>query len=91
MDNNKNQIVHRENYINYSVKTMEEPLMADPDYSHEEWDKWYGSFLYERKCSSCEQSIKVKTQEDDCPEYYIDIFIECPNCKNDVQFTLPVN
>ena len=45
---------------------------------------------YTEKCRCCGKEIKVSTQEDNCPEYYTDVFVKC-DCGNPVHFCLPVN
>ena len=44
---------------------------------------------YSEHCT-CGKEIKVSTQRDDDPEYYIDIYVQC-DCGKSVRFCLPVN
>jgi len=44
---------------------------------------------YEEECE-CKRIIQVSTQQDNNPEYYIDINIKCV-CGKSVLFNLPVN
>lgn len=45
---------------------------------------------YIEKCCCCEKLITIFTQEDDNPEYYTNVYVEC-DCGQKVEFTLPVN
>jgi hypothetical protein len=65
--------------------------LPKPDkFSTEAFDKWYRSCEYEKACDNCNTVHKLQTQQDNFPEYYTDIFIEC-KCGNLVHFELPVN
>lgn len=46
---------------------------------------------YTQKCSNCSKSVSLRTQADDDPEYYTDVFLECQKCGEAVRFYLPVN
>lgn len=45
---------------------------------------------YKSKCKKCNKEIIVSTQKDECPEYYVDVFVKC-SCGGSAQFRLPVN
>lgn len=49
-----------------------------------------GRAQYTEKCTKCDRVQSVRTQEDNCPEYYTGVFVECP-CGEWVKFSLPVN
>lgn len=53
--------------------------------------KWRTSFEYQEKCDKCGEVNSVYTQEDDCPEYYADVYIHCKKCNEKILFELPVN
>jgi len=44
---------------------------------------------YKEKCE-CGKEIEVSTQQDQCPEYYTEVYVRC-ECGKSVCFTLPVN
>jgi len=46
--------------------------------------------LYEGECE-CGQVIKIRTQRDERPEYYTEIYVTCPKCGADMHYSLPVN
>ena len=50
----------------------------------------YSSHPYMEECT-CGNFIRVFTQVDYYPEYYTNVYIECPECKELVLFKLPVN
>lgn len=62
------------------------------DWNKEE--KWISDYDYKQEykslCTNCNKEHKLRTQEDNYPEYYTYIFIEC-NCGDYVHFRLPVN
>lgn len=60
----------------------EEELMARNDYETRQ--------KYEQKCDNCDHALTVRTQQDNYPEYYTDVYIQC-SCDHWVKFTLPVN
>jgi hypothetical protein len=53
---------------------------------HEEFDM---RGVYTNKCD-CGKEIEVRTQEDNNPEYYTDVYVKC-DCSLYVLFNLPVN
>lgn len=52
----------------------------------EAWD----SHLYKEKCDKCDKEHELKTQKDNYPEYYTDVYLKC-DCGDFVLFSLPVN
>jgi len=50
----------------------------------------YSRIVYQKKCK-CGQEILVTSQEDNNPEYYTEVGIQCPKCKQLVMLDLPVN
>lgn len=48
-----------------------------------------GQELYINTCA-CGREQHIRTQKDDNPEYYTDIFIKC-SCGEWIKFSLPVN
>jgi len=58
--------------------------------------KWFGesefyyNTRYESRCWKCKKLFALFTQEDDNPEYYTHIAIEC-DCGGRAYFELPVN
>ncbi len=53
----------------------------------EEVEKW--NHKYKEPCD-CGRINTLYTQEDDKPEYYTDVYLECI-CGNFIHFRLPVN
>ncbi len=51
--------------------------------------KWY-RIPYKETCSGCDKIYTIYTQDDDEPEYYTNIYLEC-SCGHYVDFSLPVN
>ncbi len=48
-------------------------------------------YLYTEKCN-CGKEMRLYAQEDDdYPEYYNDVWVECGQCGQLVYFELPVN
>lgn len=45
---------------------------------------------YIKKCECCGLKQKILTQEDDRPEYYTEIYLQC-QCGVYIEFELPVN
>jgi len=45
---------------------------------------------YKARCKNCGKEHTLFTQEDNKPEYYTEVFVEC-SCGNRVLFQLPVN
>ncbi len=46
--------------------------------------------LYSEDCK-CGNKFQVYAQEDNDPEYYTDVWVECDQCNGLVHFSLPVN
>lgn len=47
-------------------------------------------YEYKKKCKTCGSNILVLTQQDDDPEYYTTIYVQC-ECGEFIHFDLPVN
>lgn len=45
---------------------------------------------YKEECK-CGEKIYISTQRDECPEYYINVYVKCNKCNASVEFCLPVN
>jgi rRNA maturation endonuclease Nob1 len=45
---------------------------------------------YKKECENCKKIVTLKTQADECPEYYTTVYILCV-CGDYVNFVLPVN
>jgi len=43
------------------------------------------------KCNNCSFEITIHTQEDNDPEYYDIVAIDCPKCDHVILASLPVN
>lgn len=57
------------------------------------WFKESGSYYntkYQSRCDKCRKLFVVTAQEDDSPEYYTHIAIDC-DCGGKAYFELPVN
>ena len=45
---------------------------------------------YEERCEHCGYSVLISAQQDRNPEYYTEVYVQCP-CGESVRFRLPVN
>ncbi len=45
---------------------------------------------YKEQCDNCKKNHSLRTQKDQVPEYYTDVYILC-DCDDHVKFSLPVN
>ena len=46
---------------------------------------------YKEPCPKCMRTVSCWSQGDNHPEYRTDVAVECPNCGEFVEFSLPVN
>lgn len=47
-------------------------------------------YPYERVCDECNESVMIRTQKDEDPEYYTEVYVKC-SCGDYVLFMVPVN
>ena len=67
------------------MEKMEYTRLIAPD------SKEYAGHEYSRMCENCGELNSVYTQDDNSPEYYIEVWVECRKCHAWIMFNLPVN
>lgn len=79
--------------LRWNVQTVEFEGPYDPKDTEQRklWKESCNGFVYEKKCETCDKVSRCYTQEDQHPEYYTDVVIECGQCQSKVWFSLPVN
>lgn len=80
--------------LRWGEQTIPRPE-GQPDWGNPEYMKKtneaYNSHVYEQMCPTCETVNRCYTQQDESPEYYSDVYLECRQCLEKVLFKLPVN
>ena len=69
---------------------MTKPIeSAKQEYKKIESENYRMHGVFTKKCT-CGKEFEVRTQPDEDPEYYTDVFVKC-DCGSFVLFSLPVN
>lgn len=54
--------------------------------------EWAGKLSHKKTCNGCgRETVTIRTQNDNDPEYYTTVYIQCDYCGDWTQFDLPVN
>jgi hypothetical protein len=63
---------------------------TEQQYEEVEHDDFDMRGRFTKACDGCQRVTEVRTQHDNCPEYYTTVSVLC-QCGKYVTFTLPVN